>query len=84
MAIKLGVSLYSYQSLFLRKLIDIEGGMREIHKLGATGLQMLGEETPLRPQYPKLLQKDIDWWKDLCAKYEIVPTCLDAETYPTL
>ncbi len=84
MAIKLGVSLYSYQSLFLRKLIDIEGGMREIHKLGATGLQMLGEETPLRPQYPKLLQKDIDWWNDLCAKYEIVPTCLDAETYPTL
>ena len=38
MGIKLGVSLYSYQSLFLRGLIDIEGGMREIHKLGATGL----------------------------------------------
>ena len=84
MAIKLGVSLYSYQSLFLRKLIDLEGAMQEIQKLGASGLQMLGEQTPLRPRYPKLYQPDIDRWNELCAKYGIVPTCLDAETYPNL
>ena len=84
MAIKLGVSLYSYQSLFLRKKLDIEGSMREIQKLGASGLQMLGEQTPLRPRYPRLLQSDIDHWNELCAKYGIVPTCLDAETYPNL
>ena len=84
MGVKLGVSLYSYQSLFLRKLIDIEGAFKEMQKIGATGLQMLGEETPVRPRYPKLYQPDIDRWNELCAKSNIVPACLDAETYPNL
>jgi len=84
MGIKLGVSLYSYQSLFLRHMIDIEGAMKEIQKLGASGLQMLGEETPLRPRYPRLYDSDIARWNELCDKYGIVPTCLDAETYPHL
>ena len=55
MGVKLGVSLYSYQSLFLRKLIDIEGAFKEMQKIGATGLQMLGEETPVRPRYPSFI-----------------------------
>ena len=84
MGVKLGVSLYSYQTLFLRKLIDHEGAFKEMQKIGATGLQMLGEETPLRPRYPRLYQSDIDHWNELCAKYNIVPACLDAETYPNL
>ncbi|MBO6054353.1 MAG: hypothetical protein J6P31_02420 [Oscillospiraceae bacterium] len=84
MAIKTGVSLYSYQSLFLRKMIDIEGAFREMQKIGASGLQMLGHQTPLRPRYPRLYQSDIDRWNELCAKYNIVPACLDAETYPNL
>ena len=84
MAIKRGVSLYSYQTLLYTHRIDIEGCMREIQKLGAHGLQMLGEETPLRRNYPRLYRQDIAWWQDKCQKYEIVPTCLDAEVYPQL
>lgn len=66
-----GVSLYSYTG-DMYTLLTLEDAMAEIHDLGATGLEILGEGNI--HGYPSPSTQWIDSWKALLEKYSLTPT----------
>lgn len=78
MSIKRGVSLYSLQDTYYNRNIDLEGMVKFVsEELGATGIELLAEQSPVG-SYPNPSDKDVDWWKDLMAKYGTEPVCMDS------
>ncbi len=77
MAIKCGVSFYSYQRSYFNGTIDLEGMVAAVHEAGATGIQLMPEQTPVG-RYPHTYPRDVGMWKELMAKYETEPVCLDS------
>ena len=78
MAIKRGVSLYSLQDSYYNGILDLEGCVKFVaEELGATGIELLAEQMPVG-SYPDPSEKDVDWWKDLMAKYGTEPSCMDS------
>ncbi|MCV2395665.1 sugar phosphate isomerase/epimerase [Actinotalea sp. M2MS4P-6] len=66
-----GVSLYSFTG-DMGTLLTLEDAMAEIHDLGATGIEILGEGNI--PGYPNPSAAWIDTWKALLEKYSLTPT----------
>ena len=83
MAIKRGVSLYSYQQAYMTGKLDLEGCVKAaVETTGAHGIELIYEQMPLDtyPQaiYPDITEEGVRRWKDLMQKYDAVPTCMDS------
>ena len=76
MAIKRGVSLYSYQQAYYLGQLDLEGCVAAAAATGARGIELIPEQMPVG-RFPNPRRDDIAWWKDLMQKYGTVPTCMD-------
>ncbi len=83
MAIKRGVSLYSYQQAYYNGQLDLEGCVRTaVETTGARGIELIYEQMPLETYpdaiYPNITDKGIGRWKEIMEKYGTVPTCMDS------
>lgn len=76
---KRGVSLYSYQDLFYREVLDLEGCIAAAAATGATGLEMLVDQ--MVPGYPSisynLSDRFIAEWSELTTRYGVEPVAFD-------
>ena len=77
MAIKRGVSLYSYQNETFQGKMDLEDCIRVSAELGASGIEVIGEQSFWG--WPEVGVEDavIENWHQLIAKYECTPVCHD-------
>lgn len=83
MAVKRGVSLYSYQQAYLLGKLDLEGCVRTaVQTTGADGIELIYEQMPVEcypgPVYPDISREGVARWKDLMEKYKTTPTCMDS------
>lgn len=83
MAIKRGVSLYSYQQAYYNGQLDLESCVRTaVETTGARGIELIYEQMPLEVYpdaiYPNISDKGIGRWKEIMEKYDAVPTCMDS------
>lgn len=83
MAIKRGVSLYSYQQTYMTGKLDLEGCIKTaVETTGAKGIELIYEQMPLERYpdaiYPNISEKGIGRWKELMDKYGTTPTCMDS------
>jgi hypothetical protein len=73
------VSLYSYQELYYREVLDLEGCMANAAATGATGIELLVDQ--MIPGYPSLRCNlpgaFIESWHALLEKYKVKPVALD-------
>jgi sugar phosphate isomerase/epimerase len=76
---KRGVSLYSFQELYYRGEIDLEGCVANAAATGATGVEMLVDQ--MVPGYPSLKYNlsdgFIDDWHRMMGQYGLTPTAFD-------
>lgn len=76
---KRGVSLYSYQDLYYREVLDLEGCIAAAAATGATGLEMLVDQ--MVPGYPSitynLSDRFIAEWSELTTRYGVEPIAFD-------
>lgn len=76
---KRGVSLYSYQDLYYREVLDLEGCIAAAAATGARGLEMLVDQ--MVPGYPSvtynLSDRFIAQWSELTTRYGIEPIAFD-------
>lgn len=73
--IKRGVSLYSYQEEFFLRKMNLEDCIAAAAKTGATGIEMLGEQSIVG--FPKLTDSFVDQWFGWMDKYGTTPVCHD-------
>ncbi len=83
MAIKRGVSLYSYQQAYLKGQLDLEGCIKTmVETTGAKGVELIYEQMPVEKYpgrvYPNISKEGVARWKDLMEKYGTTPTCMDS------
>ena len=83
MAVKRGVSLYSYQQAYYTGKLDLEGCVRTaVETTGAKGIELIYEQMPIDRYpdaiYPEITDRGVSYWKDLMAKYGTVPVCMDS------
>lgn len=75
---KFGVSLYSYQWLFMDGKIQFEDMLRAVAELpNADGVEVLGKTTP-PTTYPDIQPGELEVWRDMLAKYNLKPVCYDS------
>lgn len=78
MAIKRGVSLYSYQKAYFLGQVNLEDMVALVaNSAQATGIQLLPEQMPVG-RYPHAYDRDVAWWKALMEQYHTEPVCLDS------
>ena len=78
MAIKRGVSFYSYQQAYYKGEMDLEGLIRTTAQVvGAEGIELLAEQTPVGT-YPNPADSDVDRWFGWMSKYNTKPVCMDS------
>ena len=76
MAIKRGVSFYSYQQAQFFGEMDYKDMCRELHdNLHATGVEIINEATV--PHFPFPDKAWVADWHNTMARYELEPVCLD-------
>ncbi|RIV87747.1 sugar phosphate isomerase/epimerase family protein [Aurantiacibacter zhengii] len=77
MAIKRGVSLYSYQNETFQGKMDLEDCIRTSAELGANGIEIIGEQTFWG--WPEVGVEDeaIENWHSLIQKYDCTPVSHD-------
>ena len=73
--IKRGVSVYSYQEEFFLKKMSLEDCIAAVAKTGATGIEILGEQSMFG--FPKLTDAFVDQWFGWMDKYGVTPVCHD-------
>ncbi len=83
MAIKRGVSLYSYQQAYLKGDLDLEGCIRTVvESANADGIELIYEQMPVERYpdavYPDISEAGIDRWKGWMDQYKTRPTCMDS------
>lgn len=83
MSIKRGVSLYSYQQAYLTGKMDLEDCVRTaVESTGSYGIELIYEQMPLdtypEAVYPDITEEGVKRWKDLMAKYQATPVCMDS------
>lgn len=76
MAIKRGVHFYSYMDKQFLGEFGLEECLKAAHDCGATGFEMLAEETNFG-RFPNPTDDDVARWKDLLAKYEMEPISIN-------
>ena len=74
--IMLGVSLYSYQHAFYTGEMTLEDSLAELNSIGARGVQIIDEITV--PNFPNPSEQWVDHWFELCDRYTLTPTNMDA------
>ena len=74
--IMLGVSLYSYQHAFYTGEMTLEDSLAELNSIGAQGVQIIDEITV--PNFPNPSEQWVDHWFEMCEKYRLTPTNMDA------
>lgn len=78
MGIKRGVSLYSYQKEYFKGNVDLEGMVKlAAESAHATGISLMPEQMPIG-RYPRVYDKEVEWWKGIMEKYKTEPVCLDS------
>ena len=77
MAIKRGVSLYSYQQTYYKGEFDLEGCVKAASMAGAEGIELIPEQMMIGT-YPNPTDAEVAQWFDLMETYHTRPTCLDA------
>ena len=73
--IKRSVSLYSYQEAVFTGKLDLEGCIREVAKTGATGIELLNEESI--STFPVITPEFKENWFSWMEKYGTEPSCMD-------
>lgn len=69
--LKRGVSLYSYQMTYYRRVLNLEGLLAEASSIGANYIQLLPEE--MVPDFPNPSDRFVDEWWGWMDKYHLVP-----------
>lgn len=78
MAIKRGVSFYSYQQAYYKGEYDLEGLIRATADvIGAEGIELLAEQTPVG-SFPNPSDADVEKWFGWMAQYKTKPVCMDS------
>ena len=78
MAIKRGVSFYSFQESYFRGQYNLEDLIRLTSEVvGAEGIEILAEATPVG-SFPDPSDADVDRWFGWMDKYKTKPTCMDS------
>ena len=77
MAIKRGVSLYSYQNETFTGKMTLEDCIRTSAELGAKGIEVIGEQSFWGWPECGVDPKEIDHWHRLIAKHDCVAVCHD-------
>lgn len=77
MSIKRGVSFYSYQDAYYRGQYNLEDLIRITSEIGAEGIEILGESTPVGT-FPNPSDAAVDQWFGWMDKYKTKPTCFDS------
>jgi sugar phosphate isomerase/epimerase len=76
MAIKHGVSLYSFQENYYLGKLDLEGCIAAAKAAGCDGIEVIPEQMPIG-RYPYPSEADVDRWFGWMDKYGTKPTCMD-------
>lgn len=77
MAIRLGVSFYSYQQRYYKNESSLEDLIRITSEtIGADGVELIYEQTPVGA-YPNPEDSDVDRWHGWMDKYKTKPVCMD-------
>jgi len=76
MAIKRGVSLYSYQHEYFHRTMNLEACIKAVSDMGATGVEIIPEQ--MINDFPYLSDEFLEKWFGWMKKYNTVPTCADA------
>lgn len=74
-AIKLGVSLYSYQDNYYFHKHDLEGCLAAAAGAGAEGIEIFADA--MIPEWPYVSDAFIDKWNGWMERYGLEPVCLD-------
>ena len=74
-AIKLGVSLYSYQDNYYFHKHDLEGCIAAAAGAGAEGIEVFPEA--MMPEWPYISDAFVDRWNGWMERYGVEPVCLD-------
>ena len=74
-AIKLGVSLYSYQDNYYFKKHDLEGCIAAAAGAGAEGFEILPDA--MIPEWPYISDCFVDWFNGVKARYGVECVCVD-------
>lgn len=80
--IKLGVTLYSFQDEYVWGRLTLEGCLAELHKMGAQGVELIGDQMVYNSPYPE--ESFYDEWQGWLKKYELEPVCDDIFINTTL
>ena len=76
MAIRRGVSLYSYQQSQFFKQLDWKAQVREVRQgLGTDGIEIINQQ--LIPHYPFPSKEFLYDWRSYLARYEMTPVTMD-------
>lgn len=79
MAIRRGVTFYSFQDSYYQGNMNLEDCVRFVsEELHATGIELMVEQTPISADCHNPTDREVEHWKELMAKYGTVPTCMDA------
>lgn len=73
--IKLGVTLYSLQDEYVWGKLSLEGCLAELQKMGAEGVELLGDQMIPNSPYPN--ESFYDTWRGWLGKYQLTPVCDD-------
>ncbi len=77
MAIRLGVSSYSFQDEYQLGLMTLEDTMACVSAIGGTGYEAILEQMLPAGNFIHLSEQFVSEWFDLLAKYNLEPTCAD-------
>jgi sugar phosphate isomerase/epimerase len=80
--IKLGVTLYSLQDEYVWGKLSLEGCLAELHKMGAQGVELLGDQMIHNSPYPE--ESFYPTWHAWLSKYQLQPVCDDIFINTTL
>jgi sugar phosphate isomerase/epimerase len=80
--IKQGVTLYSLQDEYVWGKLSLEGCLAELHKMGAEGVELLGDQMIPNSPFPE--ESFYQIWQTWLEKYQLKPVCDDIFINTTL
>ncbi len=80
--IKHGVTLYSLQDEYVWGRLSLEGCLAELHKMGAQGVELLGDQMIYNSPFPE--EGFYEKWHGWLKKYDLKPVCDDIFINTTL
>lgn len=74
-SIKNAVSLYSFQDEYARGKMTLEDCLKELSEQGVEGVEIISDQ--MLHNAPFVLNEDVEKWRHLLQKHDIVPVCND-------